>query len=192
MTTNESPKPQRKETEYIDPIRLGDLTCVKNGLEQNIPGKLINGNPLKKPVPLYESVKRSESVDDAEEPDINEMDILHQSFKPGLPLTQRYKMQDQSKFYRTQFPNSAYNTRINSFAARVASADPSNTKDTASAIRQMKKSSLQATCRDMKHEVTKAASMYNYNIKAKHMDTMSSFFASKNFELKTKKTSWSD
>ena len=38
----------------------------------------------------------------------------------------------------------------------------------------------------MKHEVTKAASMYNYNIKAKHMDTMSSFFASKNFELKTR------
>lgn len=28
--------------------------------------------------------------------------------------------------------------------------------------------------------------MYNYNIKAKHMDTMTSFFTSKNFELKTR------
>ena len=38
----------------------------------------------------------------------------------------------------------------------------------------------------MKLEVTKAASMVNYNIKAKHMDTMSNFFASRNFELKTR------
>lgn len=28
--------------------------------------------------------------------------------------------------------------------------------------------------------------MYNYNIKAKHMDTMTGFFKSKNFELKTR------
>ena len=50
----------------------------------------------------------------------------------------------------------------------------------------MKKKSLQATCKDMKLEVTKAASMVNYNIKAKHMDYMRSFFASRNFELKTR------
>ena len=38
----------------------------------------------------------------------------------------------------------------------------------------------------MKSEVTKAQSMFNYNIKAKHMGTMSSFLASKNFELHTR------
>jgi len=50
----------------------------------------------------------------------------------------------------------------------------------------MKKKSLQATCKDMKAEVTKAASMVDYNIKAKHMNNMGSFFASKNFELVTR------
>ena len=35
----------------------------------------------------------------------------------------------------------------------------------------------------MKSEVTKAASMINYNIKAKHMEKMSNFFASRNFDL---------
>lgn len=38
----------------------------------------------------------------------------------------------------------------------------------------------------MKSEVNKAGSMHNYNIKAKHMGTMSNFFASKNFELHTR------
>ena len=38
----------------------------------------------------------------------------------------------------------------------------------------------------MKKEVTKASSMFNYNIKAKHMTTMGNFFASKNFELQTR------
>ena len=52
----------------------------------------------------------------------------------------------------------------------------------------MKKKSLQATCKDLKNEVTKAASMVDYNIKAKHMDNLSSFFASKNFELVTRLT----
>ena len=49
----------------------------------------------------------------------------------------------------------------------------------------MKKKSLQATCKDLKNEVTKAASMVDYNIKAKHMENLSSFFASRNFELVT-------
>ena len=38
----------------------------------------------------------------------------------------------------------------------------------------------------MKAEVTKAQSMHNYSIKAKHMGTMTNFFASKNFELTTR------
>jgi len=38
----------------------------------------------------------------------------------------------------------------------------------------------------MKAEVTKAQSMHNYSIKAKHMGTMTNFFASKNFELSTR------
>ena len=52
----------------------------------------------------------------------------------------------------------------------------------------MKKKSLQATCKDLKNEVTKAASMVDYNIKAKHMENLSSFFASRNFELVTRLT----
>jgi len=36
----------------------------------------------------------------------------------------------------------------------------------------------------MKAEVTRAKSMVGYDIKAKHMGTMSSFLASKNFDLR--------
>ena len=43
--------------------------------------------------------------------------------------------------------------------------------------------SMQATCKDMKDEMTKANSMFGYDIKSKHMATMNGFFTAKNFEL---------
>jgi len=42
---------------------------------------------------------------------------------------------------------------------------------------------MQATCKEMKADMTKASSMFGYEIKKKHMTTMNNFFASKNFEL---------
>jgi len=48
---------------------------------------------------------------------------------------------------------------------------------------------MQATFKDMKAEVTQEQSMFNYNIKAKHMNAMTCFLASKNFELNTRKPS---
>ena len=100
------------------------------------------------------------------------------SFKPGQTEKDRYKTQDQSVFYRTQFPSSAYNTRVSSFAtrmgpSRIGSAEPID-----------KRSSMQATFKQMKSDVTQAESMNNYNIKAKHMPSMSCFLASKHFEIK--------
>ena len=43
--------------------------------------------------------------------------------------------------------------------------------------------SMQATCKDMKAEMNKANSMFGYDIKQKHMNTMNGFFTAKNFEL---------
>ena len=103
-----------------------------------------------------------------------------------MTQTQRYNLQDRSNFYRTQFPNTGFSSRISSFATRVASTESRDGQDTSAAIRAMKKKSLQATCKDLKNEVNKAASMVDYNIKAKHMDNLSSFFASKNFDLVTR------
>ena len=37
----------------------------------------------------------------------------------------------------------------------------------------------------MKAEVNKASNMYGYAVKAKHAEQMTSFLASKNFELRT-------
>ena len=111
---------------------------------------------------------------------------MHKSFKPGMTQTQRYNLQDRSNFYRTQFPNTGFSSRISSFATRVASTESRDGQDASAAIRAMKKKSLQATCKDLKNEVNKAASMVDYNIKAKHMDNLSSFFASKNFDLVTR------
>ena len=63
--------------------------------------------------------------------------------------SQRYAIQDASAFYRTQFPKSAYQTRVTSYATRVASMDPdSRSAVSATAARNdIKKQSLQATCK---------------------------------------------
>ena len=42
-----------KPLEPLDAKRLGDLMSVKNGLENNIPGKSINGTMMKPPQKLY-------------------------------------------------------------------------------------------------------------------------------------------
>lgn len=123
------------------------------------------------PTKLYSNKPRSESSND-DEPDVKELDLLHQSFKPGLKVEQRYRMQDSASFYRTQFPGSAYETRLSSFATRISSADPGQRHEADSLMKSTRKSNMQATCRDMKLEVTKAKSMHNYNIKTKHMGTM--------------------
>lgn len=52
-----------------------------------------------------------------------------------------------------------------------------------------KKATVQATCKEMKAEVDKAASVHNYGIKAKHMTTMQNFFSCKNFELQARRPS---
>ena len=49
--------------------------------------------------------------------------------------------------------------------------DPQNAR-CATASQSAKKASLQATCKEMKAEVNRAASMQNYDIKSKHMATM--------------------
>ena len=106
---------------------------------------------------------------------------MFNSFKPGLKEEQRYKMQDSSRFYRTAFPASAYTSRINSVASRLASAEPINRRNIDT--KSVKTVKMQATCKDMKADVTKSSSMFGYDIKSKHMATMNNFFASKNFEL---------
>lgn len=186
------PMKKQKNVEPLDAKRMADLMGVRNGLQNNIPGTTINGTKLLSPARLYSNSKQTESNERLTKPDTKEMDILYQSFKPGLSEQRRYEIQDLSSFYKTAFPQSAYNTRVNSFAARIASADQTSrngvtqTGGTQSSSKKVKLGSLQATCKDMKAEVTKAQSMHNYSIKAKHMGTMTNFFASKNFELTTR------
>ena len=116
-------------------------------------------------------------------PEIREMDTMYQSFRPGLKQSKRYEMQDQGNFYKTQFPSSAYSSRINSYAARLASAETGNRQAKNESRNGSKVASMQATCKDMKAEMTKANSMFGYDIKQKHMNTMTGFFTAKNFEL---------
>ena len=49
---------------------------------------------------------------------------------------------------------------------------PQNARCATASHLSAKKASLQATCKDMKTEVNRAASMHNYEIKTKHMATM--------------------
>lgn len=90
-----------KKIKPLDPTSLGNLMSVKNGLERNIPGQLINGTALRSPVPISSSIKRSESTEQAGKPSPKELDFMHRSFKPGMTQTQRYSLQDRSNFYRT-------------------------------------------------------------------------------------------
>ena len=107
------------------------------------------------------------------------------SFKPGQTEKERYKTQDESAFYKTQFPTSLQNTRVNSFSSRVAyTTSQLATNGTASLP---KGSSLQATFKEMKDEVNQEKCMFNYNIKTTHMYDMTCFLASKHFELNIKK-----
>ena len=54
-----------KKVKPLDPTSLGNLMNVKNGLERNIPGQLINGTALQSPVPIRSNMKRSESTEQA-------------------------------------------------------------------------------------------------------------------------------
>ena len=65
-----------KPLEPLDAKRLGDLMSVKNGLENNIPGKSINGTMMKPPQKLYSNQPRSDSSMQ-EEPDVKDLDLLH-------------------------------------------------------------------------------------------------------------------
>lgn len=101
---------------------MGELLLVGASLENNIPGSVIQGAALKSPAPLYSNKRRSEHKD-LEKPDLKEMDLLYNSFKPGLPEQTRYALQDQGHFFKTQYPASSYSSRVNSLAARLASVD---------------------------------------------------------------------
>lgn len=96
-----SPFNNKKTVKPLDPTRLGNLMTVKNGLERNIPGTLINGTVLRSPVPIHTTTARSESTDQAENPSVKELDDMHKSFKPGMTQAQRYTLQDRTSFYRT-------------------------------------------------------------------------------------------
>ena len=139
---------------------------------------MVNGQVLR-PAASLKSVHKSAVAQDEDrgqtaldKPDQQELDMLYRSFKPGLTESDRYAIQDASAFYRTRFPKSAYQARLTSYAARVASMDPQNARCATASHSTSKKVSLQATCREMKAEVNRAASMHNYDIKSKHRATM--------------------
>ena len=157
-----------KSVQPLDKSKLCDLLNAKTGLERNIPGQMVNGSLLRpaESIKAYRSAvqttKNGRNTKGATGigPERTELDQMYQSFKPGLSQKERSALQDDAStcaFYRTQFPNSAYQARITP--------------------------ALQATCKEMKAEVDRAASMQNYEIKKKHMATMTNFFASKNFDL---------
>ena len=43
---------------------------------------------------------------------MNELDTMLNSFKPGLEEEERYQMMENTGFYKTAFPNSAFNARL--------------------------------------------------------------------------------
>lgn len=59
---------------------------------------------------------------------MNELDTMLNSFKPGLEEEERYQMMENTGFYKTAFPNSAFNARLQSFSHRVKSAVPGGRK----------------------------------------------------------------
>lgn len=118
-----------KPVELLDAKRIGDMVRIQNGLANNVPGSMINGAALKSPVPIYVNDHKADTRQLIGKPDMHEMDLMFKSFRPGMQETERYKLQDTSKFYKTAFPSSAYSGRINSITTRMASADPANRRN---------------------------------------------------------------
>ena len=59
---------------------------------------------------------------------MNELDTMLKSYKPGLDDEERYRMMEHTGFYKTAYPNSAFNARLQSFSHRVKSAVPGGRK----------------------------------------------------------------
>ena len=97
-------------------------------------------------------------------------------------------MMEQTGFYKSAFPNSAFNARMQSFSHRVKSAvsggrkTESHMANSASCTR----STIQAnTCSQLKHSLNTEKNIENYSIKTKHRQKINCFLKSKNFELVT-------
>ena len=43
---------------------------------------------------------------------MNELDTMLKSYKPGLDDEERYRMMEHTGFYKTAYPNSAFNARL--------------------------------------------------------------------------------
>ena len=62
---------------------MGDLLAAKNGLLNNIPGTTINGTALRPPVAPFKNHRRSQVEKRDGSPDLQELDLIIKSFKPG-------------------------------------------------------------------------------------------------------------
>lgn len=60
----------------MDAKRMGDLIAVKNGLKNNVPGTIINGNPLIKPLKPYRNPKLHEDEEKEGSPEVKELDVM--------------------------------------------------------------------------------------------------------------------
>ena len=54
MGSGHKPRPN-KTVEQLDAKRMGDLIAVRNGLQYNIPGAMVNGTRLLTPAACYAS-----------------------------------------------------------------------------------------------------------------------------------------
>ena len=91
------------------------MNSMKNKLENNITGALVHGVELSHP---YQSNKDKDNRQSAQtvrfhrKPEMNELDTMLKSYKPGLDDEERYRMMEHTGFYKTAYPNSAFNARL--------------------------------------------------------------------------------
>ena len=125
---DEGKNASKKIVSKLDTKSLGTVMNYKTGLQRNVTGAMINGNKLNYPNKPFQNKRGTEANIKKQHPDIDDLHLAYQSFRPGLDTQQRFDFQDDSQFYSTRYSVSSYQTRMGSFQNRLKSASIRNNR----------------------------------------------------------------
>jgi hypothetical protein len=89
-------------------LAAGRIKNQKIIFEKNMPGAMIHKGLLKMPYEPYKSKRQSAQLQSDSCPPRDDLDMTYQSFKPGMTSEQRFKQQDMTTFYSSQYSQSGF------------------------------------------------------------------------------------
>ena len=109
-------KPDQKVSASTESKGVRAMNSLKYNFENNVPGAIIHGIELAQPYKSCSDKQQRKSAQTINtstyKPDLNELDTMLKSFKPGLDEDERFDMQKTTAFYKHAYPQSAFNTRL--------------------------------------------------------------------------------